>query len=289
MSAAHAPDDPTLARYRVTGLDCPSCATKIEKAVRAVGVDDVKVSTATQIMTLQADDARLPEVERAVTGIGYQLNRLDRAGAAKGAGGDDDDLPEELSHITPAYKRALWMVVLLNVGYGVIEMIGGFISGSQALKADALDFLGDGLITSLGLLAIGWSLRWRARSALIQGLFLGALGLGVLVSTGYRVLVLQQPEAQLMGIFALIALGVNVLAAVVLLPHRAGDANMRAVWLFSRNDALGNAAVVVAAVLVAWTATPWPDLAVAAVIAALFLHSSWSIVRDARNDLRKAT
>uniref|UniRef100_UPI0028E57221 cation transporter n=1 Tax=Bradyrhizobium cosmicum TaxID=1404864 RepID=UPI0028E57221 len=80
---------------------------------------------------------------------------------------------------------ALWIVVVLNVGYGLVEIVGGFLSGSQALKADALDFLGDGLITFLGLLAIGWSLLWRARSALIQGLFLGALGLGVLASTIY--------------------------------------------------------------------------------------------------------
>ena len=174
------------------------------------------------------------------------------------------------------------------MGYGLVEIVGGFLSGSQALKADALDFLGDGLITFLGLLAIGWSLLWRARSALIQGLFLGALGLGVLASTIYRMIVQQQPEAELMGLFGIIALVVNVVAAMVLIPHRTGDANVRAVWLFSRNDAIGNAAVVVAAGLVAWTGTAWPDLAVAVVIAGLFLQSSWSIVRDARNDLREA-
>ncbi|WP_149536673.1 cation transporter [Siccirubricoccus phaeus] len=202
---------------------------------------------------------------------------------------DDNDLPKDLTHITPGYRRALWIVVGLNVGYGLVEMVGGFVSGSQALKADALDFLGDGLITFLGLLAIGWSLAWRARSALIQGLFLGALGLGVLATTGYRVLVLNQPEAELMGLFGAIALVANVAAAAVLIPHRTGDANVRAVWLFSRNDAIGNLAVVVAAGLVWWTGTAWPDLAVAAVIAGLFLQSAWLIVRDARADLRKAT
>lgn len=289
MSTATLDRDPATARYRVTGMDCPSCAVKIEKAARGVpGVEEVKVSTASQIMTLRVDDgtARLPEVERAVTGIGYQLDRLDVPKAD--GGGDDDELPKDLSHITPGYKRALWIVVLLNAGYGVVEMFGGFLSGSQALKADALDFLGDGLITFLGLMAIGWSLAWRARSALIQGLFLGGLGLGVLVTTAYRVLVLHQPEAELMGLFAIVALIVNVAAAAVLIPHRTGDANVRAVWLFSRNDAIGNAAVVVAAGLVWWTATPWPDLAVAAVIAGLFLQSSWSIIRDARADLREA-
>lgn len=201
---------------------------------------------------------------------------------------DDDDLPKDLAHITPGYRRALWIVVGLNVGYGLVEMIGGFVSGSQALKADALDLLGDGVISFIGLLAIGWSLGWRARSALIQGLFLAVLGVGVLATTLYRVLVLNQPEAGLMGLFGTVALVVNVAAAAVLIPHREGDANVRAVWLFSRNDAIGNLAVVVAAGLVWWTATPWPDLAVAFVIAGLFLQSAWSIIRDARADLRKA-
>lgn len=282
---------PETVRYRVTGMDCPSCAAKIEKAARGVGgVEDVKVSIASQIMTLRLDDdERLPEIERTVTGLGYQLDRLDVARPQAVGEDDDDELPKDLSHITPGYKRALWIVVLLNVGYGIIEMVGGFISGSQALKADALDFLGDGLITFLGLLAIGWTLAWRARSALIQGIFLGLLGLGVLITTGYRVLVLNQPEAELMGLFGAIALVVNLAAAAVLIPHRTGDANVRAVWLFSRNDAIGNAAVVVAAGLVWWTGTPWPDLAVAVVIAGLFLQSSWSIIRDARRDLAEVS
>jgi Co/Zn/Cd efflux system component/copper chaperone CopZ len=278
------------ARYRVTGMDCASCAAKIESATRHVpGVNDVKISIASQVMSLSFDSAKPPlaEVERAVTALGYHLDRVDQPNVVGQA--EDDELPRDLAHITPAYRRALWAVVLLNVGYGVVEMVGGFVAGSQALKADALDFLGDGLITFLGLLAIGWSLAWRARSALIQGAFLGLLGLGVLGTTAYRVLVQHQPEADLMGLFGIIALVVNVLAAALLIPHRAGDANVRAVWLFSRNDAIGNAAVVVAAGLVAWTATPWPDLVVAVAIAGLFLQSSWSIVWDARNDLREAS
>ena len=286
MSATDSISTAEPIRYRVTGMDCASCAAKIEKAARGVGVEDVKVSTATQIMTLRTQPGRLAEVERAVTEIGYQLDRLDAPRDSEAS--DDDELPKDLSHITPAYKRALWIVVALNVGYGLVEIVGGFLAGSQALKADALDFLGDGLITFLGLLAIGWSLLWRARSALIQGLFLGLLGLGVVASTIYRMIVQLPPEAELMGLFGIVALVVNVLAAAVLIPHRTGDANVRAVWLFSRNDAIGNAAVVVAAGLVTWTGTVWPDLVVALVIAGLFLHSSWSIIRDARADLREA-
>lgn len=274
-------------RYQVTGMDCSSCAAKIEGAARKVeGVSDVKVSIVSQIMTLEVDNpaARLPVLEGAVTGLGYQLDRI---GAPKADADDDDEIPD-LSHVTPAYKRALWIVVLLNVGYGVIEIVGSFLAGSQALQADSLDFLGDGLISFLGLIAVGWGLAARAKAALLQGMFLGLLGLGVLASTIYRVFIDHQPESLLMGGFALVAFVVNVLAAVVLIPHRKGDANMRAVWLFSRNDAIGNLAVVAAAAVVWWTGTQWPDLVVAFAIAALFLQSAWAIIKDARSDLRQA-
>jgi Co/Zn/Cd efflux system component/copper chaperone CopZ len=279
------------ARYHVTGMDCASCAAKIEGAARKVaGVSDVKVSIASQIMTLEVDEAsvQLPMVESAVTELGYQLDRLD---APKGSAidDDDDDKIPDLSHVTPAYKRALWIVVLLNVGYGLIEIVGSILSGSQALQADSLDFIGDGLISFLGLIAVGWGLAARAKAALLQGVFLALLGLGVMGSTLYRVFVEHEPQTLLMGGFALVAFIVNVLAAVVLIPHRKGDANMRAVWLFSRNDAIGNLAVVAAAVLVWWLSSPWPDLIVAFAVAGLFLQSAWSIIRDARGDLKSAS
>lgn len=268
-------------RYRVTGMDCPSCATKIEKAARQIaGIQDVKVSMSSQIMILRShSDSDFVLAENTINQLGYHLDRIENQ--------NDDDLPKDMAHITPAYKRALWIVVILNVGYGILEIVGGFLSGSQALKADALDFLGDGLITFAGLVAIGWSLVWRARAALLQGLFLGILGLIVLIMTAYRVLVLSQPNAELMGLFGAVALCVNIAAAAVLFPHRSGDANTRAVWLFSRNDAINNVAVVVAAGLVAWTQTPWPDLLVAVVVAVIFVHSANVIIRDARLDLRK--
>jgi Co/Zn/Cd efflux system component/copper chaperone CopZ len=279
-----------IIRYHVTGMDCSSCAAKIEGAARKVeGVNDVKVSIASQIMTLEVDDParRLPVVESAVTGLGYQL---DRVGEPKGEGAenDDDDKIPDLSHVTPAYKRALWIVVLLNVGYGIIEIGGSVLSGSQALQADSLDFIGDGLISFLGLIAVGWGLAARAKAALIQGIFLALLGFGVIGSTVYRVFVEHEPQTMLMAGFALVAFVVNVLAAVVLIPHRKGDANMRAVWLFSRNDAIGNLAVVVAAGVVWWLDNPWPDLIVAFAVAGLFLQSAWSIIRDARQDLAQA-
>ena len=202
---------------------------------------------------------------------------------------DWDDWADNVpSHATPDYRRALGVVVALNLGMGVAEMVGGLLAGSQALKADALDFLGDGLITLLGLLAARWSTQWRARSALIQGAFLAALGVGVIADAAFRAFVRRVPEADLMGVVGIIALVVNVASALILIPHRKGDSNVRAVWLFSRNDAVGTVAVIAAAGMVYWTRTVWPDLVVALVIAGLFLQSAVEIVRGARADLAEA-
>ena len=188
----------------------------------------------------------------------------------------------------PAYRRALWIVVLLNVGFGLCELAGGFIAGSQALKADSLDFLGDGSITFVGLLALGWSSPMRARVALAQGYFLGALGLSVIAMAAWRALNAVPPEAELMGTIGLAALAVNIAAALVLARFRKlGDAQARAIWLFSRNDALANVAVIVAAGFVYALHSAWPDILVAAAIAALFLSSAWQIVGDARKQLRE--
>ena len=274
-------------KYRIGGMDCASCFAKIEGAARKVrGVRDVKVSIASRIMTLEVAEPSkaLPALAGAVSGLGYRLERLPDPAETV----EDDDRIADLSHVTPSYKRALWIVVLLNVGYGIVEVAGSFLAGSQALQADSLDFLGDGLISFLGLIAVGWGLAARAKAALLQGVFLGLLGLGVVTSTLYRVLVEHQPESLLMGGFAVVALVVNLAAAAVLMPHRSGDANMRAVWLFSRNDAIGNLMVVVAALMVYALGSSWPDLIVAFIIAGLFLQSAWAILRDAREDLEAA-
>ena len=192
----------------------------------------------------------------------------------------------ERAGIDPAYRRALWIVVVLNLGFGVCEVVGGLIAGSQALMADSLDFIGDGSISLVGLLALSWSATARSRTALTQGCFLAALGIGVIGSAAWRAFNAVPPEADLMGGIGVAALIVNVIAALVLAKFRgSGDANVRAIWLFSRNDAFANVAVIAAAGLVAWTESAWPDLVVAAVIALLFLHSAYDIIRDARKEL----
>ncbi|GGD45592.1 cation transporter [Erythrobacter arachoides] len=187
----------------------------------------------------------------------------------------------------PAYRRALWWVVILNVGFGIVELVGGFVANSQALKADALDFLGDGSITFVGLLALGWAASTRARVAMTQGLFLGILGLAVIGMAIWRALNAIPPEPELMGGIGVAALIVNVTAALILARFReGGDAQARAIWLFSRNDAINNVAVIAAAALVFWLDSAWPDIIVAAVIAVIFLQSAWEIIRDARGELR---
>ncbi len=200
--------------------------------------------------------------------------------------GCDDCTPKDLTHATPAYKKALWIVVLLNVGMGIIELTGGIIASSQSLKADSLDFLGDGIITFIGLLSISWGMKARSRTALAQGYFLAALGVCVSLNALYRFFSHQLPEADIMGGIGFIALGVNVAAALVMKRHRDGDANTRAIWLFSRNDALNNIAVMIAAGLVALTQTAWPDLIVAIIIAGIFLHSAYEIIKHAREEIK---
>jgi cation diffusion facilitator family transporter len=187
----------------------------------------------------------------------------------------------------PAYRRALLTVVVLNLGFGLAELVGGFIADSQALKADSLDFLGDGSISLIGLLALAWSAQARARVALSQGLFLGALGVGVIAFAIWRTFNATVPDAELMGAIGAVALAINVVSALVLARFREGDANVRAIWLFSRNDALANFAVIAAAGLVAWTGSAWPDLAVAGIIALLFLHSAYEIISDSIRELKE--
>jgi Co/Zn/Cd efflux system component len=178
------------------------------------------------------------------------------------------------------------LVAGLNLILGIAEAASGYLAGSQALKADALDSLGDAVITGLGLVALTWGAGARNRAALAQGVFLAFMGLAVFATTVYRVLVIQVPEPMLMGSFGLLALAVNLVSAVILLRYREGDANVRAVWLFSRNDAVGNAAVVAAALAVAATGSPWPDLLTAAAIAGLFIHSAVGITSDALRELK---
>ena len=179
------------------------------------------------------------------------------------------------------FRRALWAVIAINAGMFVVEMAAGGFSGSQALQADALDFLGDTLTYGISLFVLGMSLQVRSMAALAKGVSLAAMGLWVLGSTIYQFWILGVPDAQVMGAVGFMALVANLLSVVVLMRYKDGDANVRSVWLCSRNDAIGNVAVMIAASGVFVSGTAWPDLVVAGLMATLFLWSSIQIIRQA--------
>ena len=188
--------------------------------------------------------------------------------------------------LEPRYKRVLWAVIAINAMMFVIEIAAGHIAGSQALQADALDFLGDSLTYALSLAVIGRSVQARSSAAILKGLSLTAMGVWVFGSTAYHVLVLGVPQAEIMGVIGIMAFAANVTSVLLLMRYRDGDANVRSVWLCSRNDAIGNVAVMGAALAVWGTASAWPDLLVAATMAGLFLMSSAQILLQAWREYR---
>jgi len=204
--------------------------------------------------------------------------------AACDAPGCDDAAPAT----TRAARRVLWIALVLNAAMFAVEGGAGVAAESLALQADALDFLGDAVTYGISLFVLGMSLRWRAGAGLVKGLAMGALGLWVLGAAAYRTIHLGLPSAPVMGSVATLALAVNLFTAVLLFRFRGGESNIRSVWLCSRNDAIGNLAVLAAAGGVFATDTAWPDLAVAAVMAALWLAAAVHIVRLALSELARA-
>jgi len=188
--------------------------------------------------------------------------------------------------MSAAYRRALWAVILINGVMFVVEMAAGFGAGSMALKADALDFLADTATYALSFYVIGKAAKIRASAALFKGISLALMGLWVFASTAYQVLVVGVPEAVVMSSVGVLAFVANMASVGLLYRFRDGDANVRSVWLCSRNDAIGNVAVVFAAAGVWYTGTGWPDLAVAGVMAGLFCWSSFQIIRQGLGEMR---
>ena len=186
------------------------------------------------------------------------------------------------------YRRRLIAVIVINAAMFVVEMAAGYLARSQALQADALDFFGDSLTYGLSLAVIGMPLATRANVALLKGASLLAMGLWVLGSTAWKVLYTGVPEAEIMGLIGFLALAANVASVILLIAYKDGDANVRSVWLCSRNDAIGNVAVMIAALGVWGTATGWPDLIVATIMASLFLSSAWQIITQAQEEKRAA-
>jgi Co/Zn/Cd efflux system component len=187
--------------------------------------------------------------------------------------------------VDPRYRRILWIALILNASMFGVEMAGGLRADSVSLLADAVDFLGDAANYGLSLFVLAWPSVWRSRTALLKGLTMGAYGIFVLGQAAWNAAAGIVPEAATMGIISLLALAVNVGVAILLFAYREGDANMRSVWLCSRNDAIGNIAVMLAALGVLATGTGWPDIAVAVGMGCLGLAAARSVMVQARSEL----
>lgn len=189
------------------------------------------------------------------------------------------------SSADPRYRRILWAALIVNATMFVVELGAGTRSGSASLLADAIDFLGDAANYGLSLWVLGMALTSRARAALVKGISMLAFGIFVIGRVAWGALQGTPPEPFTMGGVGLLALAANLGVAAMLYAYREGDANMRGVWLCTRNDAVGNLAVMGAAVGVLGTGTAWPDLAVAAIMAGLAISGGSSVIRHARQEL----
>lgn len=194
--------------------------------------------------------------------------------------------PELERDAAPAYRRALIAVLLINLSMFFVEALVGLASGSRALRADALDFLGDAATYGLTLWALGQSLAWRWRAARIKGWSLLLLGVLVLADSLRALVSGVAPSGGLISTVGVVALVANGLSLLLLLRYRQGDANIRSAWLCTRNDVIANLSVIVAGALVMLTGNHWPDVLVALAIAALFTHSALAILRQTRHEER---
>jgi Co/Zn/Cd efflux system component len=192
---------------------------------------------------------------------------------------------EEDTFQPPGYRKILWIALVVNAAMFLVEIGAGLAAGSMSLLADSLDFLGDAANYGISLWVLGLALTIRARASLIKAWSMALFGAWVLGSTVWHAFTGTTPDAAAMGLVGTLALLANLGVAFLLYRYRTGDSNMRSVWLCTRNDAIGNLAVLAAAVGVFGTGTAWPDLVVAAIMGALALTSAWQVIRHARAEL----
>ncbi|TFW07144.1 cation transporter [Oxalobacteraceae bacterium OM1] len=186
------------------------------------------------------------------------------------------------------YRRVLWIALAVNAAMFVVELCAGWRADSVALLADAVDFFGDAANYAVSLFVLGLAPVWRSRTALLKGLTMGGYGLFILGKAAWSAAAGSMPEPATMGLIGLLALAANGSVAILLYAYRDGDANMRSVWLCTRNDAIGNVAVMLAALGVFGSGSSWPDLAVAAAMGLLGVTAAVSVVKHARAELKPA-
>ena len=187
----------------------------------------------------------------------------------------------EIEKLRQGQRATLHIVLMLNVIMFVVELVAGLYANSTALLADALDMLGDALVYGFSLYVIARSESWKAVSAAFKGLIMAAFGIFVVLEAGYKIIVPAAPQPETIGLIGVLALAVNTVCLGLLWRHRGEDINMRSVWLCSRNDIIANGAVLMAAVGVWMFGSRWPDIIIGLLIASLFLHSAYHVLRDA--------
>lgn len=185
------------------------------------------------------------------------------------------------------YRRILWIALAVNLSMFLVEIGAGLHAGSVSLLSDSLDFFGDAANYGVSLWVLGLGVAMRARASLAKALTMGSFGVFILSVTVINFLDGKVPDAPTMGLVGLLALLANVVVAALLYAYREGDSNMRSVWLCSRNDALGNLAVMLAALGVFGTGAGWPDLIVASSMALLSISAAVQIIRHASAELRE--
>ena len=193
--------------------------------------------------------------------------------------------PDTAAHNDPHWRRALWIALVANAVMFMVEMVTGIAADSRSLQADALDFIGDAANYAISLGVAGMALAWRAKAALVKAATMLAFGVWVIGYAIYGLIAGADPEPATMGIVGTLALATNVIVALMLFRFREGDANMRSVWICSRNDAIGNIAVLGAALGVFGTGEAWPDLLVASIMAGLAFWGSIEVFGQARREL----
>jgi Co/Zn/Cd efflux system component len=187
----------------------------------------------------------------------------------------------EVREIPREQRRVLHVVLWINVAMFLVESVAGLLGNSTALFADSVDMLGDAMVYGFSLYVISRGPLWQARAALLKGAIMAAFGIGVLVQAAVKIARGLAPTVEVMGVVGLLALAANVLCLVLLWRRRGDDINMRSAWVCSRNDVAGNAGVLVAAGAVALTGSRWPDIAIGLLIAGMFGHSAFRVIRDA--------
>jgi Co/Zn/Cd efflux system component len=186
------------------------------------------------------------------------------------------------------YRRVLWLALAINAAMFLAEIGAGLAAGSASLQADALDFLGDSGNYAISLLVVGMALRYRATASLVKGATMGLFALWVICVTFRHAAYGTVPQAVTMGAVGFTALAANAVSFALLWAYRGGDSNMRSAWICSRNDVLGNLAVLLAALGVFGTGSGWPDIIVAAIMAALALQGASMVLRQALAELHQS-